>query len=100
MSSDLKEVVITGIGLVSCFGEGADTHWDVLGGETAPEPVISLETVPPYGVHPLPELDWSQQIPRRGDQRQMENWQRLGTYAAGLALDNAGIKENEELLKK
>ena len=27
----------------------------------------------------------------------MENWQRLGTYAAGLALDDAGIKGDEAL---
>ena len=27
----------------------------------------------------------------------MEPWQRLGTYAAGLALQDAGIRENEEL---
>ncbi len=97
MSSDQKEVLITGIGLVSCYGEGADHHWDVLGGDTAPAPVINTETVPPYGVHPLPEMDWALQIPRK-DQRQMENWQRLGTYAAGLALDDAGIKENEDLV--
>ncbi len=97
MSSDQKEVLITGIGFVSCFGEGADHNWQILGGATAPEPVINMETVAPYGVHPLPEMDWALQIPRK-DQRQMENWQRLGTYAAGLALDDAGIKENEELI--
>jgi len=97
MSSDQKEVLITGIGFVSCYGEGADHHWDVLGGDKAPAPIINTETVPPYGVHPLPEMDWALQIPRK-DQRQMENWQRLGTYAAGLALDDAGIKENEELV--
>ena len=28
----------------------------------------------------------------------METWQRLGTYAAGLALDDAGIKGNDEIL--
>ena len=97
MSSEQKEVYITGIGLVSCFGEGADHHWDVFGGKTAPEPIVNLDIVPPYGVHPLPEMDWALQIPRK-DQRQMENWQRLGTYAAGLALDDAGLKENEELV--
>ena len=97
MSSDQKEVLITGIGLVSCYGEGASHHWSVLGGETAPAPLINTEIVPPYGVHPLPEMDWALQIPRK-DQRQMENWQRLGTYAAGLALDDAGIKENEDLI--
>ena len=36
MSSDHKEVHITGVGLVSCYGEGADLHWEVLGGDAAP----------------------------------------------------------------
>ena len=43
-------------------------------------------------------LELDRQIPKRGDQRQMETWQRLGTYAAGLALDSAGVKGNAELL--
>lgn len=94
----MREVWITGIGLVSCFGEGADHHWQVLGGATAPAPIIDCDRFEPYCVHPLPEMDWSKQIPRRGDQRQMENWQRLGTYAAGLALEDSGIKENEALV--
>ncbi|MEC9343952.1 MAG: beta-ketoacyl-ACP synthase [Pseudomonadota bacterium] len=93
-----REVWITGIGLVSCFGEGAAFHWDKLGGDRAPDPVVDCDTFKPYCVHPMPEIDWSKQIPRRGDQRQMENWQRLGTYTAGLALEDAGIKDNEELV--
>jgi 3-oxoacyl-[acyl-carrier-protein] synthase II len=44
----------------------------------------------------MPEIDWSEQIPRRGDQRQMENWQRLGVFAAGLALDDAGFKDDAD----
>lgn len=98
MTSQNKEVLITGIGLVSSLGEGVDNHWEALTGPNHAKPVIDMQTVSPYGVHPLPEMDWSLQIPRRGDQRQMENWQRLGTYAAGLALDDAAIKENEELV--
>ena len=92
------DVWITGIGLVSCFGEGAQEHWRILSGNPVPTPVIDAETYKPYSVHPLPEIDWSSQIPRRGDQRQMENWQRLGTYTAGLALEDAGLKENEEMV--
>ncbi len=57
---------------------------------------IETERFAPYPVHPLPEIDWSQQIPKRGDQRQMENWQRLGVFAAGLALDDAGFKDDLE----
>jgi len=89
MSSEQKEVYITGIGLVSCYGEGADHHWEILGAEKTPEPIVDLDAVPPYGVHPLPEMDWALQIPRR---------QRLGTYAAGLALDDAGLKEDEAMV--
>ena len=92
----LNDVVITGIGLVSSLGEGPETHWRKL---TAPGLAPELETArfAPYAVHPLPEIDWNRQIPKRGDQRQMETWQRLGTYVAGLALDDAGIKGDEAL---
>ena len=30
----------------------------------------------------------------------METWQRIGTYAAGLALDSAGVKGNAEILSR
>ena len=49
-------------------------------------------------MHPITQLNFDQQIPKKGDQRQMEAWQRIGTYAAGLALDSAGIKGNAEVL--
>ena len=48
----------------------------------------------------LAPLDFDKQIPKKGDQRQMEPWQRIGTYAAGLALESAGIKGNTELLAR
>ena len=44
-------------------------------------------TFAPYIIHPLAPLNFDKQIPKKGDQRQMEPWQRIGTYAAGLALD-------------
>jgi len=52
----------------------------------------------PYVVHPLAPVSFDAQIPKKGDQRQMEAWQRIGTYAAGLALDSAGVKGNQEIL--
>jgi len=97
MVSNKREVWITGIGFVSCLGEGADLNWNKLSADKAPEPVVECEAFSPYCVHPIPELDWSAQIPRKGDQRQMENWQRLGTYTAGLALEDAGLKDNLDL---
>ncbi|TKB65380.1 MAG: beta-ketoacyl-ACP synthase, partial [Mesorhizobium sp.] len=90
------DVVISGIGLVSSLGEGPDAHWQKLV-QPRLEPVLEASRFSPYTVHPLPEIDWNLQIAKRGDQRQMETWQRLGTYAAGLALDDAGIKGNDEL---
>jgi 3-oxoacyl-[acyl-carrier-protein] synthase II len=91
-----NDVVITGIGLVSSLGEGPDVHWEKLSRPGA-APVLDAERFAPYTVHPLPEIDWNLQIAKRGDQRQMETWQRLGTYAAGLALDDAGIKGDDAL---
>jgi 3-oxoacyl-[acyl-carrier-protein] synthase II len=49
-------------------------------------------------VHPVATIDFDKQIPKKGDQRQMELWQRIGTYAAGLALESAGAKGNQQLL--
>ncbi|MDP3895707.1 MAG: beta-ketoacyl-ACP synthase [Mesorhizobium sp.] len=86
-----RDVVITGIGLVSCLGEGAEAHWQAFMAPVVP-PVTDSTRFPPYTIHALPEIDWGLQIPKRGDQRQMETWQRLGVYAAGLALDDSGIK--------
>jgi 3-oxoacyl-[acyl-carrier-protein] synthase II len=91
-----NEVVITGIGLLSCLGEGPDAHWQAL--TSGASPVLEQKKFAPYVVHPLPEIDWSQQIQRRSDQRQMETWQRIGTYTAGLALSDAGMKENAALV--
>ena len=53
--ADTREAWITGIGIVSCLGEGLDAHWQALGS---------------------------------------------GTYAAGLALDSAGIKGNADILAR
>src|SRR6185369_11413615 len=95
MASALREVWITGVGIVSCLGEGPDAHWQKL---TAGQPSADTTTFAPYVVHPLAPINLDTQIPKKGDQRQMENWQRIGVYAAGLALDSAGIKGKPEIL--
>ncbi len=91
-----NKVVITGIGIISSLGEGVDAHWNAFS-KAGSEPRLERHAFAPYTVHPLGEVDWSLQIPKRGDQRQMETWQRLGTYAAGLALQDAGMKDDEAL---
>src|SRR6266853_4859332 len=90
-----RETWITGFGILSCLGEGPDAHWQAL---NAGKINVESTTFAPYIVHPLAPVNFDAQIPRKGDQRQMEPWQRIGTYAAGLALDSAGVKGNAELL--
>jgi 3-oxoacyl-[acyl-carrier-protein] synthase II len=43
-------------------------------------------------------MSFDKQIPKKSDQRQMETWQRVGVYSAGLALTDAGIAGKAELL--
>ena len=97
MDDGRREAWITGIGIVSCLGEGPDAHWQ---GLNAGQIRIDAKTFAPYLVHSLAPLDLDKQIPKKGDQRQMEPWQRIGTYAAGLALADAGVKGNPELLAR
>jgi 3-oxoacyl-[acyl-carrier-protein] synthase II len=98
MRIETTEVWVTGIGLVSSLGEGPDSHWAQLASGKVPVPSVDLESQAPYPVHPMIEFNIDAQIPKRSDQRQMGPWQHLGTYAAGLALDDAGIAHQPELL--
>ncbi len=94
--SPVNEALITGIGLVSSLGDGVDAHWSRLTSGGVARPVIDEVTAAPYPIHPLGELAYEEQIPGRGDRRQMGPWQLLGTYAAGLALADAGLSDDEQ----
>src|SRR6202048_445488 len=89
------EVWITGIRLATSLGEGLDTNWDALNQRRTN---VDEKGFAPYVVHPWAQVNLDTQIPKKGDQRQMEAWQRIGTYAAGLALESAGVKGNKEIL--
>jgi 3-oxoacyl-[acyl-carrier-protein] synthase II len=93
--TETTEVWITGIGLATSLGEGLDATWDAL---EARRVNADEKSFAPYIVHPWAPVNFDIQIPKKGDQRQMEAWQRIGTYAAGLALDSAGVKGNKEIL--
>lgn len=97
MAERTRDVWITGIGLVSCLGEGPDSHWKRL---MEARPSADTSTFAPFVVHPLAPINYDAQIAKKGDQRQMENWQRIGTYAAGLALDSAGVKGKMDVLSR
>ncbi|KRE13766.1 3-oxoacyl-ACP synthase [Bosea sp. Root483D1] len=89
-----RDVVITGIGLASSLGEGIEAHAQALASNAAP--IVDSQGFAPYPLHPLKPLELDRQIPKKSDQRQMEPWQRLGVYTAGLALDDAGLKDDAE----
>ena len=98
MAAD-RDALITGIGLISSLGEGPDATWTALNAAGGFRPVLDTARFAPWPVHPMVRLEWERQIPRR-EQRQMEPWQRIGVYAAGLALDAAGVKGNAALLER
>jgi 3-oxoacyl-[acyl-carrier-protein] synthase II len=85
--------------LLTSLGEGRDEHaralqdlnWNLRIDET---------TYAPYPIHPLGDIDFGRQIPKKSDQRQMELWQRIGVYASGLALVDSGLAHDRELLAK
>jgi 3-oxoacyl-[acyl-carrier-protein] synthase II len=94
--TERREVWITGVGLLTCLGEGLEATWDFFA-RGAP-PAYDDKTFAPYIVHALPPMSFDKQIPKKGDQRQMEMWQRVGVYTAGLALGDAGLAGQRELL--
>jgi 3-oxoacyl-[acyl-carrier-protein] synthase II len=96
--TERREVWITGVGLVTCLGEGLDAAWRHL--QRGDPPPYDDKSFAPYIVHPLAPIDFDKQIPKKSDQRQMELWQRVGVYAAGLALGDAGIAGQSDLLDR
>jgi 3-oxoacyl-[acyl-carrier-protein] synthase II len=93
-----REVWITGVGLVSALGEGLAQHWEKL--MAGAPPPYDDKTFAPYITFPLVPLNLDSQIPKKGDQRQMEAWQRIGVYTAGLALTDASIAGKADILDK
>jgi 3-oxoacyl-[acyl-carrier-protein] synthase II len=100
MTLEQEHVWITGIGLVSSLGEGLEQHWLRLSDPQGCTAKVEERRFAPYPVHPLVPLALARQIPRTTDQRQMERWHRIGVYAAGLALEDAALAGNQELLDR
>src|SRR5262245_62174257 len=96
MTDTAREVWLTGIGIVSALGEGPEAHWAALNeGRIAAD----ATTFAPYVLHPLAPVNFEHPLGRK-PVRQMEPWQRMGTYAAGLALESAGLKNDAEVLAR
>ena len=95
--SEGLEVWVTGLGLISSLGEGGEAHWQQLQSRGSREGTVNIDAsrFAPYPVHPLVAIDLARQIPSKADIRQMGTWQSIGTYAAGLALADAGLTDRE-----
>lgn len=91
------EAVITGIGLLGGLGANAAAHWQKLT-RADTQPLVVSARYAPYVVHPLGPFDFAPQIPKKADLRQMETWQKIGVYAAGLALEDAGLAGRSDYL--
>src|ERR1700731_4184028 len=96
--TERREVWITGVGLLTCLGEGLETAWSRL--ERGDPPSYDDKSFAPYIVHPATPIAYDKHIPKKSDQRQMETWQRIGVYSAGMALADAGIAGKPELLDR
>jgi len=93
-----REVWVTGVGLLTCLGEGLEANWARL--ESGDTSVHDDKSFAPYIVHPLAPMSFDKFIPKKSDQRQMETWQRVGVYTAGMALADANVAGNAELLDR
>ncbi len=98
--SGARDVLISGIGLVTALAADRTGHLDLLAGGAPLPDRLDTARFSPYGVFPLAPIELDRQIPKKADQRQMEAWQRIGTYAAGLALADAGIAGDKDLLSR
>jgi len=96
MAEGAREAWITGIGIVSCLGEGREAHWQ---GLNAGHVLAETAAFAPNVVHRLAPIEFEKQISRK-ELRPMEAWQRIGAYAAGLALEDTGAKGNRDLLSR
>ena len=63
------ETWITGIGLASSLGEGIDANWDAL---IRGDVNVDEKTYAPFLIHSLAPVNFDKQIPKKGDQRQMD----------------------------
>lgn len=97
MQRDERDVLITGVGLASSLGPDTEAHVSHLF-DGMPVRAVDEKRFAPYCVHPIAALDFGRQIPKKSDLKQMETWQRIGVYAAGLALVDAKVAEHPELL--
>jgi 3-oxoacyl-[acyl-carrier-protein] synthase II len=95
-----REVWITGYGLLSPLGETPAAWFAALGDAARWRAGVDAETCAPFPIHPIGAYALEKQVPKPGDQRAMGPLMQYGAYAAGLALEMAGLKGNAALLQE
>jgi 3-oxoacyl-[acyl-carrier-protein] synthase II len=95
-----RDVWITGCGLISALGEGREAHWATINDPAAWQARRDSAKLAPHTIHPMTPLNLDRYIPRPGDQRAMGPLMHYGCYAAGMALAEAGVAGNPELLAR
>ncbi|HEY7610077.1 MAG TPA: beta-ketoacyl synthase N-terminal-like domain-containing protein, partial [Alphaproteobacteria bacterium] len=95
-----REVWITGYGLLSPLGETPAAWFEALAAPARWRRAFDAETYAPFPIHPIRDYALERQVPKPGDQRAMGPLMQYGAYAAGLALEMAGLKGNAALLQE
>ena len=90
-----REVCITGYGLLSPLGETPEAWWAALNDPAASRARVDEAATAPFPIHTIGDYDPAAQVPRPGDRRAMGPMMQYGAYAAGLALDMAGLKGDD-----
>ncbi|MER6347575.1 beta-ketoacyl-[acyl-carrier-protein] synthase family protein [Streptomyces sp. NPDC001595] len=97
MSGTERQVVISGIGLLTALGEGTETNWKALvAGESGVGPITAYDPSPlqtRLGAE-IPGFDATRFATRR-QLRTINRGDRLALAAARLALDDAGLPHNQ-----
>ena len=85
-----RRVVITGAGVVSPLGAGAETFWDALAAGRSGAVVLDVEAVGPIPAFPVAEGEDARERFGQREARRMDRAGRLAAVAAALALSDAG----------
>jgi 3-oxoacyl-[acyl-carrier-protein] synthase II len=93
-----REVWITGYGLLSPLGESPDAWFEALAEPARWRTRVDADTYAPFPIHAIGAYALEKQVPKPGDQRAMGPLMQYGAYAAGLALEMAGITGDAALL--
>lgn len=95
-----NRVFVTGVGTVN---SAADSITQFVGLEDIKKPSlmnIDQESFYPFLVKAFPEYNLLCYLKKKSELRSLGEGQRLACFAAGKALDSAGLIENQPLLKK